>query len=154
DPGFDPDPRAAVWNFVAAQNGPLAGDVFCVRELYANRMTVDEFAEIVKRSEMPLNEASRIQVRVIGHEASSEQATLSTKHHLNYSKVKPDANGGIAQMRHQLRLTDTDKPHPFKPHLLGRPHFYVVVADDEVINPKTPKGMVNFRAEMAAYKYI
>src|SRR5262249_34454933 len=28
------------------------------------------------------------------------------------------------------------------------------VADDEVINPKTPKGMVNFRAEMAAYKYI
>lgn len=166
DPGFDPDPRAGVWNFVAGANGPLAGDVFCIRELYANRMTVDDFANEVKRQEASLGESSRIQARVIGHEASSEQATLAQKHKLNYIKVKPDANGGIAQMRHVLRITDHDKPHPFKPHqvgcndlkcrgcLFGRPHFYVVVADGEMINPKTAKGMVNFRAEIASYKYI
>lgn len=154
DPGFDPDPRAAVWNFVAAQNGPLAGDVFCIRELYANRMTVDDFAEQVKRMEAPLSESARIQLRLIGHEASSEQATLLQKHKLNYDKGKPDANGGIAQMRHYLRLTDFDKPHPFKRYLMGRPHFYVVVEDHELTNPKTDKGMVNFRAEIASYRYI
>jgi hypothetical protein len=154
DPGFDPDPRAAVWNFVAAQNSPLAGDVFCIRELYANRMTVDDFAEEVKRAESVLNESARIGMRTIGHEASSEQATLSQKHKLNYAKLKPDANGGIAQWRHALRITDLDKPHPFKPYLKGRPHFYVVVADEEIQYPKTSKGMVNFRAEIAAYKYI
>lgn len=154
DPGFDPDPRAGVWNFVAGQNGPLAGDVFCVRELYANKMTVDDFADEVKRQESRLAEAPRIQVRVIGHEASSEQATLAQKHKLNYVKVKPDANGGIAQMRHYLRITNTNKSHPFKPWLKGRPHFYVVIEDDQMVNPKNEKGMVNFRAEMSAYKYI
>ncbi len=154
DSGFDPDPRAAVWNFVAGANGPLAGDIFCTRELYKNRMTVDDFADEVKLAEAPRGETARIQVRVIGHEASSEQATLSQKHGLHYSKAKPDANGGIAQLRHYLRITDEDKPHPFKPWLMGRPHFYVVVADDELENPKTPAGMVNFRAEIAAYRYI
>lgn len=166
DPGFDPDPRAAVWNFVAGANSQLAGDVFCVRELYANRMTVDDFAAEVKRLEAPLSEAHRIRVRVIGHEASSEQATLSQKHKLSYTKVRPDANGGIAQMRHYLRITDFDKPHPFKPHiascqnslcqgcLMGRPHFYVVVEDRGLTNSRTEKDMVNFRAEMAAYRYI
>lgn len=166
DPGFDPDPRAAVWNWVAGKNGPLAGDVFCTRELYANRMTVDDFADEVKRHEAPLAESSRIQVRIIGHEASSEQATLMQKHRLNYTKLKPDANGGIAQMRNALRVTDFDKPHPFKPHrlnckdpeckgcLFGRPHFYVVVDDDQLINPKNERGMVNFRAEIASYRYI
>lgn len=154
DPGFDPDPRAAVWNWVAGENGPLAGDIFCTRELYANRMTVDDFAEEVKRLERPLNESSRIYVRLIGHEASSEQATLQTKHKLNYRKVKPDANGGISQMRHVLRLTDFDKPHPFKPWLMGRPHFYVVVTKNQLVNPRDERGMVNFRAEIAAYRYI
>jgi hypothetical protein len=154
DPGFDPDPRAAVWNFVAGQNGPLAGDVFCIRELYANRMTVDDFADEVKRREAPLNEASRIQIRVIGHEASSEQATLSQKHRLSYTKAKPDANGGIAQMRHALRITDLDKPHPFKPWLMGRPHFYVIVPESQLLNPQNELGMVNFRAEIVAYRYI
>lgn len=154
DSGFDPDPRAGVWNFVAGANGPLAGDVFCVRELYANRMTVDDFADAVKLAESLLNEASRIQLRVIGHEASSEQATLSQKHALNYTKGKPDAIGGIAQMQHQLRITDRDKPHPFKSELLGRPHFYVVVADNQLANPKDSLGMVNFRAEIASYRYI
>ncbi len=38
--------------------------------------------------------------------------------------------------------------------LMGRPHFYVVVADDEIESPKTSAGMVNFRAEIAAYRYI
>jgi hypothetical protein len=37
---------------------------------------------------------------------------------------------------------------------MGRPHFYVVVADDEIEYPKTSAGMVNFRAEIAAYRYI
>jgi hypothetical protein len=154
DSGFDPDPRAAVWNFVAGANGLLAGDVFCIRELYENRMTVDDFADVVKLAESQNAEASRIQVRVIGHEASSEQATLSQKHRLHYSKATPDANGGIAQLRHYLRVTDTEKPHPFKPWLMGRPHFYVVVADDQLENARTSDGMVNFRAEIAAYRYI
>lgn len=154
DPGFDPDPRAAVWNWVAAANGPLAGDVFCTRELYATRMTVDEFAEAVLAAETYYSESARIQSRLIGHEASSEQATLRQKHGLSYRKGKPDANGGIAQMRHQLRVTDFDKPHPFKSHLKGRPHFYVVIDGQQLINPRDERGMVNFRAEMAAYRYI
>jgi len=155
DPGFLPDPRAAVWNFTAAENGPLSGDIFCMRELYATEMTVDDFAERVKELERPLNEAARISLRMIGHEESSEKATLEQKHKLFYIKAKPDATGGIAQMRHYLRITDEDKPHPFKPWLNGRPHFYVVVADrEELINPQSEKGMVNFRAEISAYRYI
>ena len=117
-------------------------------------MTVDDFADAVKFVEALYAETSRITVRVIGHEASSEQATLAQKHRLHYSKAAPDANGGIAQLRHQLRITDEDKPHPFKPWLQGRPHFYVVVTDEEFEHPKTPAGMVNFRAEIAAYRYI
>lgn len=56
-------------------------------------------------------------------------------------------------MQNALRLRDLDKPHPFKPWLSGRPNYFVIVPDDQVINPREDYGLALLRAEFAAYKY-
>lgn len=153
DSGYDPDPRASVWNWRAAENSGLGGKIFAPREFYSTRVDIDSFADFISEAEAPLSEASRIQYRVMSHEQSSEQATLRRRGY-DFQKTKPDVLGGIAQMRHALRIKDLDKPNPFRPWLKGCPDFMVVVDDREIEKAKTSAGMVNFRAEIAAYRYI
>lgn len=153
DWGFDPDPCATVWNFVAAANGPLPGTVFVPKVLTCRKMIPDDVGDQIKAVEAAEQWGARLQYRVIGHEASSQQATYKVKHNLSFQKWKPDVHGGIAQMQHMLRLIDTDKPHPFKPHLMGRPRYFVIVPDDQMVNPKGDDGLALLRSEFAQYKY-
>jgi hypothetical protein len=153
DWGFDPDPCATVWNFVAAENSPLPGAVFVPAILTCRRMIPDAVADEIKRIEARGGWASRIQCRVMSHEASSQLETYLIKHNLLFRKWKPDAHGGIAQMQNALRLRDLDQPHPFKPHLRGRPNYFVIVPDDQILNPKEDYGLALLRAEFAAYRY-
>jgi terminase large subunit-like protein len=153
DWGFDPDPCATVWNFVAAENSPLPSAVFVPAILTCRRMIPDAVADEIKRIEARGGWSSRIQCRVMSHEASSQLETYLIKHDLLFRKWKPDAHGGIAQMQNALRIRDLDRPHPFKPWLQGRPNYFVVVPDDQILNPKEDYGLALLRAEFAAYKY-
>jgi hypothetical protein len=153
DFGFDPDPCATVWNFSAAANSPLPGDVFVPAILTSKAQIPDYIAEEIMRIESREGWAKQIQYRVMSHEASSQRETYRIKSGLIFQKWKPDAHGGISQMQHALRLRDLDRPHPFKPWLNGRPGYYVVVPDDQLINPKEDYGLALLRAEFAAYRY-
>lgn len=153
DWGFDPDPCATVWNFVAAENGPLAHSIFAPRILTCRKEIPDSVGEKIKDIEDAEGWEARVQYRVMSHEASSQLETYRVKHGLGFIKWKPDQHGGIAQMQHALRLTDLDKPHPFKPWLNGRPRYYVVVPDEQLVNPKGDEGLALLRAEFAQYKY-
>jgi len=153
DWGFDPDPCATVWNFVAAENSPLPGAVFVPAILTCRAMIPDYVGDEMKRIEAREGWASRIQYRVMSHEASSQMETYRVKHQLYFQKWKPDAHGGIAQMQNALRLRDLDKPHPFKPWLNGRPNYFVIVPDDQLVNPREDYGLALLRAEFAAYRY-
>jgi hypothetical protein len=160
DWGFDPDPCATIWNFVAAENSPkvdgvpLSGSIFVPQILTSQGEIPDHVGEKIKLIEAENGWASRIQYRVMSHEASSQQETYRIKSGLAFSKWKPDAHGGIAQMQHALKLRDLDKPHPFKSWLQGRPNYYVIVPDDQMINPKGDEGLAMLRAEFREYKYI
>lgn len=153
DWGFDPDPCATVWNFVAAANGPLPGAVFVPAILTSRKSIPDHVAEEMMRIEAREGWAGQIQYRVGSHEASSEHETYRLKHRLNFQKWAPDAHGGISQVQHYLRLVDAEKPHPFKPWLKGRPNYFVIVPDDQITNPKDDYGLALLRAEFAAYRY-
>jgi hypothetical protein len=153
DWGFSPDPCATVWNFVAAANGPLAGCVFVPAILTCRGQIPDQVAEKMMMIEVANDWASQIQYRVMSHEASSEMETYRLKHRLNFQKWAPDAHGGIAQVQRYLRIIGDDQPHPFKPHLQGRPSYFVVVPDDQLVNPKDDIGLALLRAEFASYRY-
>jgi hypothetical protein len=153
DWGFDPDPCATIWNFVAAANGPLPGCVFVPKVLTCKAEIPDSIGDKIKIIESAEGWGARLQYRVMSHEASSQQATYRVKHDLSFQKWKPDVHGGIAQMQHMLRLIDTDKPHPFKPWLKGRPRYFLIVPDDQITNPKGDNGMAMLRAEFAQYRY-
>jgi hypothetical protein len=153
DWGFDPDPCATIWNFVAAANSPLPGAIFVPAILTCRAMIPDYVAEEIKRIEAREGWASRIQCRVMSHEASSQLETYLIKHSLPFRKWKPDAHGGIAQMQNALRLRELNQPHPFKPWLQGRPNYFVIVPDDQITNAKEDYGLALLRAEFAAYRY-
>jgi hypothetical protein len=153
DWGFDPDPGVVVWNFAAAENSPLPGAVFVPAILTCHKAIPDDIAEQITQIEEREGWGSRIQYRVMSHEASSQQATYLRKHELFFQKCKPDAHGGISQMQNYLRLRDTDEPHPFKPWLKGRPNYFLVVPDDQILNPKEDYGLALLRAEFASYRY-
>jgi hypothetical protein len=153
DAGYDPDPNVTVWNFTAAENGPLPGAVFVPAILTNHKAIPDDIAEQIKHVEAQEGWASRIQYRVMSHEASAALATYSRKHALYFQKCKPDAHGGISQMQNALRLRDLDQPHPFKPWLQGRPNYFLIVPDNQITNPKGDAGLALLRAEFPAYKY-
>lgn len=160
DWGFDPDPCATVWNFVAPENAPhvhgipLAGSVFVPAILTCQGEIPDSVGEQIQQIERDNGWTSRIQYRVMSHEASSQRATYRLKLGLYFSKWKPDAHGGIAQVQNVLKLRHLDRPHPFKPWLNGRPRYYVIVPDDQIVNPKGDEGLALLRAEFRQYKYV
>jgi hypothetical protein len=153
DWGFDPDPCATVWNFVAGENSSLPGSIFVPQILTSRKQIPDDVGAAMHRIEADNDWRARIQYRVMSHEASSQRETYAIKHNLAFNKCKPDSHGGIAQMQHFLKLRDEDKPHPFKPWLNGRPSYYLIVPDEQLSNPKGDEGLSLLRAEFAEYKY-
>lgn len=135
----------------SAANSALPGLYFLYWGRTFKAKLVDEVAEAIKAETQAHHGA--VELWRMSHEAKSERDTYIVKFQLPFQAMKSGKTDGIAQMRHMLRLRDLDKPHPFKPHLSGRPLLYLVVDDAEMINPKTDAGLARHRGEFAAYRY-
>lgn len=160
DWGFDPDPCATVWAFTAAQNSPkihnapMAGAIFVPLIKTSRKAIAEDVGNSILTAEAEYGWSSRIQYRVMSHEASSELETYHRKCGLLFQKWEPDCVGGIDQVGSALKIRYPELPHPFKPWLKGRPGFYVVVPDDQMANPKGDEGLALLRAELQEYKWV
>jgi hypothetical protein len=89
----------------------------------------------------------------MSHEAASERIAYRREHGLPFNAWATGKTRGIAQLGNALELTEKDKPHPFRPEIMGHPHLYLVVDDREMLNPKTDRGFARHRAEFPAYRW-
>lgn len=110
----------------------------------------DELADLMR----PSRERERLQAYYMSHEAESERKTLR-KNNVQPAPVawKPGANRGIAEFKDALKLTNEDKPNPFKTELMGFPKFMLIVANDQYDDPVDDFGGARFQAEVAAYHF-
>jgi hypothetical protein len=108
----------------------------------------------------PFDELELIQVWRASHEAKSERMTLRAKHNLPFIAGQSGKHDGISQWQHYLRR-DKTKPHPFIDdeeieegvYAVGRPHFFDVVDDDQLISPRDDKGLKTHREQVLAWRY-
>jgi hypothetical protein len=170
-------PCATVWVARPGRGDRLADSVFVYRELVVPEYPVPATDEPVtpKRvgmaiveAERPWNEATRMSVSLMSHEASTALNTYTMDmppgYKLRFAKWKPDRRAGIAVLQNYMEI-NKDQPHPFRPRLMGRPRIYLIVADDEgelyydgdgrlcVKAARTGRGLVRLRAEIPAYHY-
>lgn len=147
------DGHPAVVSLIAtsAENSSIPGLYFLYWGRTFKGALVDTVAEQIKAETDAYKGA--VELWRMSHEAKSERDTYRVKFGLPFQAMDSAKTAGIAQMRHMLRLRHFDKPHPFKPQLKGHPLLFLVVDDDEFINPKTDAGLARHRAEFASYKY-
>ena len=160
DWGTTPDhPCVTSWFATAPEKTPavrgvkLAGSVFLYRGFMTWDATVREVATELSVRMAPHGEVSRVRKWQMSHEASSERIAYQREHRLPFQAWKTGKTRGIAQLRNALELTDTTRPHPFRPHLKGHPRLYHVVDERELLNPKTDAGLARWRAEAPAYEW-
>jgi hypothetical protein len=157
-------PCVTSWFATAAENSPiangikLAGSVFYFRSLVVTQNTAREVKQKIYKAMQPHNEMPRVSMWEMSHEASSERLEYHkiddvTPYSLPFVNWETGRTRGIEQLKFALTLQDTDKRNPFNSELFGHPLLYVVVADDELYNPKTDAGQVRIRAESPAYKW-
>lgn len=152
-------PCVTSWFATAAENAPevngvpMAGSVFLYRGRMLEQCTAREVGEMMLEEMRPHGEFARIRRFEMSHEAASErmeylQLGLPATNWPTGSRTR-----GIEQLKYALTLTDTDKPHPFRPKLRGHPKLYFIVDDDGLVNPKTDAHLARWRAEAVAYKW-
>ena len=147
------DGHPAVVSLIAtsAENSAIPGLYFLYWGRTFKGELVDTVAEQIKAETAEYK--SLIDIWRMSHEAKSERDTYRAKFGLPFQAMDSGKTAGIAQMRHMLRMRDLDKPHPFRSGLFGHPLLFLVVDDDEFINPKTDAGLARHRGEFSAYKY-
>lgn len=144
-------PNVTSWFATAPENAPLAGTTFLYRGHCTWGKTVREIAgEILTTTP---KERNRITCWRMSHEANSERIAFNRDFALPFAPWKPDRNRGIAQIRNYLEIRFKDRPHPFRPDVMGRPTMYLIVDDDQLYYPKDDKGLARWRAEFPAYHY-
>jgi len=132
--------------------------MFLFRGMTCYEETVRQVAEKIRSAMGEFNEFDRCEKWLMSHEEKSARDTFNVDHNLPFASWKPDRNAGIAQVREYLEIRDGEKSsnplrHPFKPDLWGRPHFYLVVADDQLISPIDDRGLARHRQEFSVYQY-
>jgi hypothetical protein len=145
-------PNVTSWIATAPENTKLSGVPFLYRGQCTYNKTVRELAEHILTVSTP-EERSRTTHWRMSHEASSERISFNRDFGLPFSNWKADRNRGIAQIRNYLEIRNKELPHPFKPEVKGRPSFYLIVDDDQILNPKDDDGLERWRAEFPAYHY-
>jgi Terminase large subunit, T4likevirus-type, N-terminal len=157
DIGFSPDPTAIIWAFTAAENSSLPGAIFIPFGVYRNELTANDMADIINEIEKKYSWRPQIEKRSMSQEGLSEMATLRRDYQLYFQKREArkgeGPHAGISQVRSYLRIRDKSRPHLFKPHVMGTPRLFVVVNDDQMLNPRDSWGFAALRAEFAAYRY-
>lgn len=151
-------PCITSWFATAGENAPhingvsMAGRVFLYRGLSANQVTAYELGSQIKSIMESEGEIGRCYRWQMSHEASSERMEYN-KQGLMFTNWPTGKTRGIEQLKNAFALTDTDKPHPFKPTLQGTPRLFLIVDDREILNPKTDAGLARWRAEIPAYHW-
>lgn len=79
------------------------------------------------------------------HEAASERKTLRVKWGLPVCAGRAGKTEGLSQLRFYLK--PEQRPHPFKPGVIGKPNLYLVVADDQLVSARDRFGMARHRWE-------
>lgn len=151
-------PCVTSWFATASQNAPgfdgvsLAGKVFLYRGMMLTQCTAFEVAGKIKTIMQADGEISRTERWQMSHEASSERIEYR-RQGLPFVAWVTGKTRGIEQLKNAFALTDTDKPHPFKPSLRGCPSLLLIVDSSELVNPKTDLGLVRHRAEIPSYSW-
>lgn len=157
-------PCVTKWFATAAQNSPIVhdvpmgGSVFCYRSMLETQCTARQVKKKIYNLMTPDNEIPRTRWWEMSHEASSERLEYKRKdeftpYTLPFSNWPTGKTRGIESLKHALTLQHTDKPHPFKPQLMGRPKLYFIVDDAQAMNPRDEAGMLRIRQEAPAYKW-
>jgi hypothetical protein len=170
-------PCATVWVARPGRGDRLTDSVFVYRELVVpeypipttdDPVTPKRVGMAIVEAERPWNEASRMSVSLMSHEASTALNTYTLDmppgYKLRFAKWKPDRRAGIAVLQNYMEI-NKDQPHPFRPRLMGRPRIYFIVDDEEgelyydsegrlcVTGAQTARGLARLRAEIPAYHY-
>ena len=146
-------PCITVWVARAAESSPLPGTVFVYRTLSVYGETAREVAKRVNALMQEHHEKERCEMWLMSHEAASERAEYNREHHLPFVAWEAGPNTGIAQVRDYLEIVSRDEPHPFRPHLRGRPFLFCIVDDDQLLHARDDRGLARLRAELRAYRY-
>lgn len=127
----------------------------CYRTMTLYDEEIGDIWDRMCRLMRPARERDMLKSYKMSHEAESERKTLIRKNAVVPAPVHwtPGATRGIAEMKSALKLRDVDKPNPFKPWLMGRPSFIIIVANDQYDEPVDDFGMARFQEEVAAYHF-
>jgi len=168
DVGFT-EGHISAWTWIAtsAENSAAPGLRFRYRGMTFVAPLVDEMAEAVKRAMAPdaraqryFDERPHVHDWRMSHEAKSVRDTLLAKHGLLFLAGKFGKTDGVDQWRHYLRV-DKRLPHPFKhdargpdgSYRLGRPSFFDVVDDDQLVAPRDDRGLKTHREQVLAWRW-
>src|SRR5262245_13268806 len=159
----------SAWSWIAtsAANSRNPGLRFRYRGMTFVEPLLDDMAEAVKAAMVPdssngrhFDELPLIQVWRASHEQKGARMTQRAKHDLPFIAGKSGKHDGIEQWQHYLR-PDKTKPHPFVEdeeidegvYSLGRPHFFDVVDDDQLVSPRDDRGLKTHREQVLAWRY-
>ena len=154
----DAHPCVTSWFATASANSPLAGSVFLYREMTVVKSTAREVKEKIYNLMIPNNEIPRCQYWEMSHEASSERLEYNwrdkeNEYSLPFINWQTGKNRGIEQLKGALDIREKDKGHPFNQGIYGCPKLFIIVDDNELLNPKTDAGIVRGRSEAVMYKW-
>jgi hypothetical protein len=157
-----------LWAATPKQGHPLDDSRFIFREYLAPLgASLGEIARAVFDFERRDKESdpARMKMSLNSHEAQSERDTYAKEYGLHLRGWKTDYESGIAQLVDRFSLRDTDRAHPFRAQLMGRPRIYLIVADGQgelqpngmggylVTAAKDSGGLINLRRQIIGYHY-
>lgn len=157
DIGYTTGHKSA-WTFLskAPQWVDLAGSIFRYRGRTFTGVGIDEQAVAVRRDMWP---DERIEREFMSHEKLGERMVLNDKHGWHFNPCDSAKTAGVPQWRHFLRA-DRAKPHPFHRDekgadgmwKLGRPSWFDIVDDDQLIAPRDDLGLKTHRNQAYNWK--
>lgn len=155
-------PHYSAWVFLttSAMNSALPNKIFLVKGRAFKATSIDDQAEIIASELGSLR--SQVNQWQMSHERTGEMMTLNQKYQYPFSKFQYyKAEDGVAQWRHLSRC-DKKKPNPFKndeldsngEYLIGCPHLFYIVDDDQLLAPYDDNGLRLFREQVSTWEYV
>lgn len=145
-------PCVTTWFATASERSPFPGLLIVYRQRCVWGWTVKELAEDTKEKMKWAHERERVRAWEMSHEALSERIEYRRIHGLPFNSWRPGKTRGVAQLRAYHEI-DYAKQHPVRREMAGAPKIIYIVADEELIYPKTDAGLVRTRAEAPAYRW-
>jgi hypothetical protein len=157
DIGYTTGHKSA-WTFLtkAPEWAELTGSIFRYRGRTFTGVGIDEQAVAVRRDMWP---GENIQREFMSHEKLGERMVLNSKHGWHFHPCESAKTAGIPQWRHYL-VCDRTQAHPFHRDermpdglwKLGRPSWFDIVDDDQLIAPRDDRGLKTHRDQAYHWK--